>query len=208
VTALTGVPARLCIFARVPIPGRVKTRLAAELGHGVAFAAHVDLVEGALARLADVPGAVGELWLDDEPEALSIEWASRYRLAIRRQVGADLGERMHHALLDGLASGGRAVLVGTDCPPIDAAYVEAAVNALEGVDVVLGPASDGGYGLVALRRAAPDLFREIPWGTSAVLKRTLRAAEAAGIECALLPEIWDVDTPDDWRRYLEWRGRR
>jgi uncharacterized protein len=199
-------PAVLCIFARVPIRGRVKTRLAASLGADAAFAAHVALVEDTLERLGSVAGVVTELWLDDAPDAVCRSWASRFGLEIRRQQGADLGERMHGALLDGVAAAGRALVVGTDCPLIDAGYVAAAVAALEGADVVLGPAEDGGYGLVGLRCPAPELFRDMPWGSSTVLRATLQAAAAAGLSVKQLPEIWDVDTADAWQRYLALRA--
>jgi uncharacterized protein len=200
-------PPRLCIFARVPIHGRVKTRLAATLGAGAALAAHVALVEDTLQRLGRLAGVVTELWLDDVPDTLSRSWASRFGLEIRRQRGDDLGDRMHEALLDGMAAAGRAVVVGTDCPLIDAGYAAAAFAALESADVVLGPAEDGGYGLVGLRRPAPELFRDMPWGLSVVLQATLQAAAAAGLSVERLPETWDVDTADAWLRYQRLRGR-
>ncbi|MFU8815752.1 MAG: TIGR04282 family arsenosugar biosynthesis glycosyltransferase [Pseudomonadales bacterium] len=199
---------RLCIFARVPRRGRVKTRLAAKLGEDAALAAHVALVEDTLQRLGRISEAQSELWLDDEPDATCRRWAERFELPIRRQAHGDLGARMHGALLTSLAVAPSAMVVGTDCPLIDGAYVAAAVAALSAAEVVLGPAADGGYGLVAARRPVPQLFSGIPWGSAVVLEATLAAAQRAGIEVALLPEIWDVDTPADWQRYLRLRGSR
>lgn len=191
----------LCIFARAPVRGRVKTRLAAGIGDGAAFAAHCSLVEGTLARLARIPGVVSELWLDDAGHAGGLEWARRWTLPARQQIGADLGDRMHRALLCCLASGARGLVVGTDCPEIDAGYVQAAVAALEGHDVVLGPAADGGYGLVGVRRPVPEIFGGIPWGSGTVLQDTRAAAARAGASVAELAVIRDVDTAADWRRY-------
>jgi len=193
---------RLCIFARVPRHGQVKTRLATRLGDEAALAAHITLVEDTLRRLARVPGVVSELWLDDQPDGVCRRWAEDFDLPIRRQAGGDLGERMHGALLAGLATASGAMVVGTDCPLFDQGYVTAAVAALTSADVVLGPAADGGYGLVGIRRPAPELFSDIPWGTSRVLEMTLSAARRAGFQVSLLPEIWDIDTFDDWQRYL------
>jgi glycosyltransferase A (GT-A) superfamily protein (DUF2064 family) len=92
-------------------------------------------------------------------------------------------------------------LVGTDCPPIDATYVDAAFDALSGRDLVLGPAEDGGYGLIAMRSIAPSLFKGISWGGPDVLAETLDAARGSDLDVALLGMIWDVDTPEDWHRY-------
>jgi uncharacterized protein len=197
---------RLCIFARVPRLGLVKTRLAAELGAAAALAAHVDLVEDTLRRLGAMPGVVTELWLDGAADPMCRRWAGDYGLALRLQTNGDLGVRMHEALCASTAAGRPALVVGTDCPDIDRRYIGAAITALAGAEVVLGPAADGGYGLVGVRRPAPELFRDIPWGTADVLPSTLRAARSAGLAVSLLPEIWDVDTAQDWRRYQ--RARR
>ena len=200
----------LCIFARAPVRGRVKSRLAAEIGDDAALAAHVELVEHALARLARIEGLTSELWLDDADDPGARRWANGWSLPVRRQVGADLGERMHHALDACLTAGRTGVLVGTDCPTIDATYVRQAAAALLDHDVVLGPAMDGGYGLVGVARPVPELFRDIAWGSGKVLSETLRRAECAGRTVALLREVWDVDTAKDWRLYragpASWEG--
>jgi uncharacterized protein len=197
---------RLCIFARVPRLGYVKTRLAAELGAPAALTAHITLVEDTLHRVGTVPGVVTELWLDGEPDPTCRCWAEEYGVAVRRQGDGDLGARMHEALCAGLSRSPFALVVGTDCPLIDDRYVAAAVAALVDCEVVLGPAADGGYGLVGVRRPAPELFRDVPWGTADVLRSTLTAARAAGLTVSLLPEIWDVDTAEDWQRYRRLRG--
>jgi len=202
--------ARLCLFARAPELGRVKRRLAAEIGSEAALAAHERLVRGALRRLGRVPGLVTELWLTGSPAAAEARWPESRQVPLRRQCGADLGARMHHALCDGLQHAARAMVVGTDCPSIDAAYVQAAVAALDQADVVLGPAEDGGYGLIGARRAAAQrlspLFADVPWGTDRVREITLERCASAGLGCIELRPVWDVDTLADWRRYLESEG--
>lgn len=195
----------LCIFARAPVYGRVMTRLAADIGREGAAVAHHELVEDTLTRLAPMEGITIELWLDDPAHPGGRAWARRWSLPLRRQQGDDLGGRMHAALSRCLAQGSRGVVVGTDCPSVDAAYVRRALAALDDHDVVLGPAADGGYGLVGVRRAVPEMFHGISWGTATVLKESLSAASAAGASVALLEEIWDVDTAADWHRYLRER---
>lgn len=197
--------ATLCLFARVPRPGRVKRRLAESLGDAAALAAHCRLVEDSLERLAGLSCARCELWLDSAAEATCRAWSRRYGVPLRRQQGGDLGARMHHALTTSLAGSRFALVVGSDCPPVDGACVAAALATLADHDAVIAPAQDGGYGLVGLARPAPALFEGIAWGTGRVLAQTLDAAAAAGIRLALLPEVWDVDTAADWARYQRTR---
>lgn len=195
----------LCIFARAPVPGRVKTRLADSIGPEAACRAHVDLVENTLSRLSAVPGLVTELWVDDAADPAAGGWARRWGLPLRAQGPGDLGARMHRALLSCLAEASSGIVVGTDCPDIDAGCVHTAAGSLADHDLVVVPAVDGGYGLIGLRGPAPDLFRDIPWGSGQVLEATLDAAARAGLSVARLAEIHDVDTVEDWQRYLAGR---
>ncbi|MFW6093656.1 MAG: TIGR04282 family arsenosugar biosynthesis glycosyltransferase [Pseudomonadota bacterium] len=196
----------LCIFTRAPVLGGVKRRLARDLGDTAALRAHECLVADTLARLGGVPGFAVELWIAGTCNDSVRQWSRRWALPVRLQRGDDLGERMADALLGGLERCPLAFVVGTDCPDVDAGYVRAAARALTHADVVIGPAEDGGFGLIGARRAAagrlPALFREVPWGSATVLATTLRRAQAAGVSVARLREIWDVDTAEDWARFL------
>ncbi len=120
------------------------------------------------------------------------------------QTGDDLGERMSNALIEAMRRGAnRAVLVGTDCPGVGADLLGDALRRLRRHDVVLGPARDGGYYLIGLRRPTRRLFHGIPWGTEHVLRRTLERAASMGLSWTLVAELQDVDRPDDvpvWRR--------
>ena len=199
-------PARLCIFTRAPVLGTVKARLAKSLGDEAALAAHEQLVGLALRQLASVPGIKSELWIAgpvDHPTVLG--WSHRWQLAVHAQQGDDLGARMCHAIETCLADGALGLLVGTDCPGADAHYVCDAVTRLQAHDLVLGPAEDGGYGLIGLRVFAPELFHDMPWGTETVLAQTLDRAGLRGLSYALLATIWDVDDADDWTRFLDLR---
>ena len=197
----------LCIFARVPLPGRVKRRLAADLGEQGALQAHRHLVERTLRRCVNPGSHASELWIAagpaDHPDVRS--WLARYPLTLQRQTGADLGARMWRALAAGLNTGRHTIVVGADCPMLDVDYLRQAFNALESHDLVLGPAEDGGYGLVGLSRSLPEIFDEIPWGGREVLARTLARADKAGAGVRLLPQIYDVDCLADWERYQKVR---
>lgn len=195
---------RLLLFAKAPVPGTVKTRLIPALGEAGATRLHARLVEHALA-LAVAAGsglAPVELWCapaTDHPFFAASAATHPVRLCSQR--GADLGERMHHALATALEEAESAVLMGSDCPAIDGGYLAQAFVALEdGADLVLGPAADGGYVLVGLRRPQPALFRHIPWGGAEVLARTRERAHSLGLTVRELPELWDVDRPEDLAR--------
>lgn len=203
----TGPAVRLCLFARPARFGQVKSRLAAGLGEEQALDAYRRLLRDTLQRLARVPGIPAELWLAGTPDPWVLSQAAEFGLRWRRQRGADLGARMALALDDCLAGGAAGLIVGSDCPPIDAEYVRAAAAVLTDHDLVLGPAEDGGYGLIGLSRGCAALFEGVPWGTSQVLVRTLEIAGRAGLTVALLDTVWDVDTPADWQRYLDGSAR-
>lgn len=207
----------LCVFLRAPNLGQVKSRLAATIGEAQALAAHIRLVDHLLDQLGlagsseEKPSGANrfevELWLADKPNtqeasALVQAWAQRTGLPLRQQQGADLGARMAGALADCVARGKLGVLVGSDCPTIDGGYIEQAIDCLQsGADVVLGPAEDGGYGLVGVTQAQPDLFQQISWGTNQVLRQTLAAAHQLALNVHQLETLWDVDYLADWQRF-------
>ncbi|HEY5998202.1 MAG TPA: TIGR04283 family arsenosugar biosynthesis glycosyltransferase [bacterium] len=130
------------------------------------------------------------------------------RAQVTPQGRGDLGARLLAAFESGFGGGAEAVVaVGSDCPELGAGDVGDAFRALAGADVVFGPAHDGGYWLVGLRstgrRAAAELFGDIPWGGDRVLDASLAAAEGAGLSVALLRALADVDRPADlghWER--------
>lgn len=207
-----GAAGCLCLFTRAPVAGTVKRRLAAAIGDRQALAAHVRLVEESIERLAGSNAWHTEFWLAGPAREARAAWPRIRDLTLRAQRGNDLGARMLGALAAALSAHERALVVGTDCPDIDAAYVAAAFDALDGAEVVLGPAEDGGYGLIGARRRAlealPPLFTDMPWGTDRVLEETLVRSASAGLTVVTLPVIWDVDTEADWHRYLARSQRR
>ena len=120
------------------------------------------------------------------------------RLSFFPQRGRDVGERMERAFRKAFRDGfDRVVLVGTDCPGLTAAILTRAFRLLDRHPVVLGPAADGGYYLVGLQMPVPAVFRNMPWGTSRVLSRTTRILRSLGIAVASLPQLADIDRPED-----------
>jgi rSAM/selenodomain-associated transferase 1 len=191
----------LCIFTRTPALGRVKTRLAESLGREGALAAHQELLEGTLQRCVSGADYAVQLWTTSDDSGVLEPLARRFGLDLRTQQGDDLGSRMNHALVTALAQFSKAVLIGTDCPDLDRNYLDGAFAALDVADLVIGPAEDGGYGLIGLKHPAPELFTGIRWGASTVLSSTLDRARVLGLASRLLKPIYDVDTLADWQRY-------
>jgi len=185
-------------MAKHPVPGRVKTRLAAALGADAACALYRAFVLDLAERLAALPYAV--TWAYTPPDAPFAELLPGARC--RPQRGRDLGERLAAALAEELAAGpGPVLAIGADAPHIPAAALAAGAAALtHGADVVLGPAADGGYYLIGLRGPAPGLFAGIAWGTAGVLEATLARAAAAGLAVHLLCPSFDVDQVADLSR--------
>jgi rSAM/selenodomain-associated transferase 1 len=193
---------RVVVFLRAPRAGSVKTRLAAALGEDAALDVYRDLLAATFAALADQAGVE----LRHTPDDAGPEIAPMLRAgwAAAPQGGGGLSERLARAVDDAFRSGaGRVLVIGSDCPYLTGGDIGEALDALEESDLVLGPALDGGYWLIGLRRPAPYLFRGVPWSTPDVLAATRRHAEAAGLHVALLRALADIDTPEDWKR---WRG--
>ena len=194
---------RVIVFLRAPELGKVKTRLAATLGAESALAIHRHLLELTLATLSPLRKVT--LRVTPDAAAESVSWPVQPGWTVLPQGEGDLGERLERAVAESFAVDSRpVVIVGCDCPELTAADVAEAGRLLAVHDVVFGPATDGGYWLIALRRPVPELFRDLAWGTERVLTQSLAAAKTAGFTAGLLRELPDVDTEADWRA---WRAR-
>ena len=198
------------LFVKHPQPGKVKTRLAATLGPERAAAIYRTLGEAVLGGLP-MEDKVWVMFDPPERQAEIAEWmrgASGGReLRFVAQAPGDLGTRLIHAFGTAFAEGCEvAAAIGSDCVELSPAHFAEAWQALASHDVVLGPAVDGGYYLLALRAPHPELFRDIAWSTDAVCRETLARAAAAGLRVHLLPTLRDVDTEEDWRKLSIERG--
>jgi len=144
-------------------------------------------------------------WAPGGSRAADIEMP--HGVAARHQRGADLGGRLASAFTELLSDpSDRAVVIGADCPDLDPAVIRQAFAALDGHDLVLGPARDGGYYLIGLRRPSPSLFEAVSWGTDRVLSETLERAASAGLGVETLQVLDDIDTPEDLVRFVARRS--
>jgi rSAM/selenodomain-associated transferase 1 len=175
-----------------------------------ALSLHNALIAYVFSRLAKAQLAPVELWLgEDERLSKSDYLLDEYPLSICNkkniylQEGVDLGARMAHAAKNVLTRAECVLLVGADCPSVDAAYVQAALDALDaGESIVIGPAEDGGYVLLGLRCVPDCLFTDIPWGGEQVMALTRKRLQAAGLRWLELSPRWDVDRPEDLARLV------
>ena len=201
-------PDLLLLFTRFPEPGKVKTRLIPALGAEGAASLHRHLTAHILQIIRD--------FVKTNNTDLIICFAGAHVQGMRQTFGSDyqyqtqaegdLGHRMSVAFADSLAQGRRrVVLIGSDCPGITAKVLDSAFSHLSHYDLVLGPATDGGYYLIGLSAPSPELFQDLPWGTVDVLALTLARAAGLGLRTILLEPLPDIDRPEDlpvWKKYI------
>jgi rSAM/selenodomain-associated transferase 1 len=197
---------RLLVFAREPVPGRVKTRLTPSLSPAAAAGVYAYLLErtmllAAEARARTVVERV-ECWCEPTSERpYFVALGRRFGVDLRDQPAGDLGQRMHQALHQALAEGDRALLVGSDCPGLGLDTLARGAQALQEHDAVFVPAVDGGYALVGLSRPV-DCFSAIEWGTSAVMGQTRSRLADLRVRWRELEPVVDIDTAADLEAWL------
>ncbi len=183
------------LLAKAPRRGRVKTRLAREIGDAAAVEAYRRVGAGVAAAV----GAEFDLTVWHDPpdaEQEMRDWLGDHEY--RAQQGGDLGERMSRAFAAHFDRGDRPVVaIGADTLGVVPAVVREAVQALEEADVILGPALDGGYYLIGLNRKLPYLFEGVPWGTTRVLQVTVALCVAHDLRVGRLAPLRDLDTAAD-----------
>ncbi len=186
------------------MPGAVKTRMCPPLTPDEAATLHGSLVMDAVERTRSLRGF--DIYVACTPgmeHPFFQTLAARHRIRLCDQVGADLGQRMDHALTNVLNRGCRsALLVGTDIPALAHRHYRQAQEALRSHDVVLGPTEDGGYYLVGITRPLPALFAGIPWATDRVFTQSLAQAEQLGLAVGLLNRERDIDTFHDLQAFV------
>ncbi len=190
-------PVRILVFAKAPQPGRVKTRLIPALGAEGAARLAERLLDHALEQVR--AAGVGPVELCMSPKPGSPEWASILLpdIATSDQGEGDLGSRMARAAQRCIDAGEAALLIGTDCPGLDAEHLRQAAARLQDHDAVIHPAEDGGYPLLGLNVFAPELFADMPWSTTAVTRLTLERMALLGWRVWLGETLRDIDEPAD-----------
>ena len=190
--------ARILQFAKAPRAGHVKTRLIPALGAEGALQLHKKLLTHTWKTLNAARLAPMQLWVDSykSSDFFGTLWPPVTVPEV--QQGGDLGERMAHAVKQSLKQCDMVVVVGSDCPVLDSHYLDMALESLQrGADVVLGPASDGGYVLIGMRQFYREPFEGISWGTGEVLQQTRCRLEELKCQWHELSECWDVDRAED-----------
>lgn len=190
----------IIVFAKAPVAGQAKTRLAAALGAAGAAALAERLLVHAVAQAAAAAADTLELCVTPDgaahPAFVGLG-RNHPTMEFTGQGEGDLGERMARALERALRSHRAALLMGTDAPALDAAALRQAAAALVAHDAVFVPALDGGYVLVGLGRPAPSLFAGMTWSTPQVMRHTRERAHRAGLRMAELAAVADIDVPTD-----------
>lgn len=187
----------LLVFQKNEVLGKVKTRLAAGVGEEQALDIYRHLLDKTYLTLRDISVSIITYFSEFIPDN-SIHSAENKLV----QVGQDLGERMKNAFAENFESGmEKVVLIGADCPSLEGIHLSQAFEALDQSDLVLGPARDGGYYLIGMKRRSDFLFEGITWSTELVLSQTLVLAAEQGLQTSLLPILEDIDTLEDWEHY-------
>jgi len=190
----------LIIFTRYPEPGKTKTRLIPALGSIGAAKVQQQMAEYTVLQAQELQKAIGisvEMRFAGGNLQLMQDWLG-LELLYQSQGEGDLGSRMARSLFDAFQKSAEyVIIIGTDCPGLTSQILVTAFQELRTVDLVLGPAIDGGYYLIGLRRFIPELFANIDWGTSQVLQQTVAIAAKLGVSHTYLPALADVDRPED-----------
>ncbi|ALC18282.1 hypothetical protein DSOUD_3568 [Desulfuromonas soudanensis] len=188
----------LGIFAKEPLPGKVKTRLTPPLSATQAAELYrLSLKETVEALSGGSFSPV--IFYAGDPEYFRTAFP---QVPLVSQGPGDLGMRLSRALGALLGAGEGAALVGSDSPDLPATLVKEALSALSRAEVVTIPARDGGYVLIGERRHHPELFRQIPWSTAAVLSETRARAEACGLSYLEVGAWEDIDDRPSLERFL------
>lgn len=191
----------LIIFARNPVRGKVKTRLAATMGDDKALSIYQSLLEHTVQITQQLPCDCYVFYADGISK--NDVWPDDLYLK-KNQEGKDLGQRMLHAF-DTLFQQGyqKIIIIGTDCFELSSSILLDAFTALDEKEVVIGPSEDGGYYLLGMRQFFPFLFEEKAWSTDSVYSSTVQQLVIQNIRYEILPILNDIDTEDDWKQYLQ-----
>jgi uncharacterized protein len=198
----------LIIFTRYPEPGKTKTRLIPVLGTVGAANLQREMTEYTIFQIKELQKATAisvEVRFAGGDWQLMQDWLG-LDLVYQSQGEGDLGSRMARSLFEAFQSGAeQVIIIGTDCPGVNAQILATAFEKLHTFDLVLGPAIDGGYYLIGLRQPIPELFINIEWGTAQVFQKTVDIAQEINLSHVNLLPLADVDRPEDlpiWEQAL------
>ncbi|MEH2289912.1 TIGR04282 family arsenosugar biosynthesis glycosyltransferase [Nostoc sp.] len=204
----------LIIFTRYPEPGKTKTRLIPVLGNVGAANLQREMTEHTIFQVQELQKASPlsvEVRFAGGDSQLMQDWLG-LDLVYQSQGEGDLGLRMARSLFDAFQAGAeKVIIIGTDCPGVNAQILATAFKKLHAFELVLGPAIDGGYYLIGLRQPIPELFVNIEWGTAQVFQKTVDIAQKLNLSYVDLLPLADVDRPEDlaiWEQALAGKMER
>lgn len=194
----------LIVFCKAPIVGQVNTRLTPDMSAEQATDVHRQLTHRLLSLLTGSDLCPVELWCSPDTQHVFFKQCENdYPITLHNQSGPHLGIRMHHALSNVLERYQHALLLGCDCPSLTIGDLEQAIKALmQGSDITIAPAEDGGYVMIGMSRPHQDLFDGIEWGKDTVLAMTEKRIEEQQLDCYKTARQWDIDTIKDWQRFV------
>ena len=195
---------KLLVFTKEPILGEVKTRLQPIYSKEQSLKLHKKLIADTLNSVCLSDEFDVELCCAPNRNSLFfLNCENTFPITLTDQQGADLGERMAFAMSVALQTFEKVIIIGTDCPDINQEYIDSAVLALDDVDAVIGPASDGGYVLLGLKKFSLELFTDISWSSDKVFEQTLNVLNDLSWSYQELGIMHDLDRPEDLHRYKD-----
>jgi rSAM/selenodomain-associated transferase 1 len=194
----------ILLYAKAPHKGKVNTRLIPDIGIEAATRLQDDLIHHRLTMLKSANLCDVRLMCSpDINDEYFLQRKQQYNVALFQQQGADLGERMFNGIAVALRQYKYCIVIGTDAPALGADLIEQAIDDLQAeAEVVIVPAEDGGYVLIAMSSAYQFLFQDVQWGSDKVLQQTINKLSANNIVYKKLAECWDIDRLEDYQRYL------
>lgn len=191
---------KIILFAKYPELGKVKTRLAKDIGNEPALRIYSRLLHNTLTMMLECNFADKVVYLGED-KFLNHFKQDYPQWEVKVQSGGDLGERLINAMNCEMGLNTQLIFIGADCPEITSRLILSAIKSLQYHDIVIGPATDGGYYLIGLRNHYPQLFCGIDWSTDKVFFQTKKAAEKLHLRIFDLPYLTDIDTAEDWEKY-------
>ncbi len=199
----------LIIFIKHPEPGKVKTRLARDIGETKATRIYSYMAETIIDKTSDPINYITIIFYDPPGKVEEIKnWINKREVQYLPQTGSNLGDKISNAFEKVFTMGtNKAVIIGSDCIDVSKDIINEALSSLESTDVILGPAEDGGYYLLGLSKFVPEIFQDIEWSTENVLRQTIEKISENNLKFNLLKSLKDIDTVDDLKEAnIEYSG--
>ncbi len=192
-------PEALVVFLRLPILGKVKTRIATSTGDEMALRIYQHLMACALQSAAETNIPVFLFYEGGIPSLSDRDKRFTY---VEQTVGP-LDQKISHAISFVLGTYSKVIVIGSDCPELSSTTLKESFKQLDTSDIVIGPAVDGGFYLLGCKKLNPEILQDIQWSTSSVLQKLLSNVRNAGLSFHLLDELADIDTEADWLTYIK-----